>query len=198
MSGHKVACEMATSLRTDWACSIVIVLFSEDGQFCVSSVAPPKGLSRSQIEYIDLVAENAIEMGLPEQALFFSLLRVQSLLAAQPIPNQKAVAVPKPTSREMVQVLLTACCSIPLAHFCVLLISDFLSVPLSNQPVSQVHRSPTCFSNPHVHAALPTQLQPLPYIPPAVTRNLCNIPGHRFSSPPCCHSSASACSTTAS
>ena len=98
---HQIACEIAEQARATWNLDIVLVLLSEDKQFCSASVAPPIGMSRSQTDYIQAVAENAMDMGLIENALTFSLLRIQLTLTT----SGKTVAVRKPTSRELIQAI---------------------------------------------------------------------------------------------
>lgn len=102
---HEAACNIAERARSVWDLDIVLVLLSEEKQFCSSSVAPPTGMSKSQMEYIQTVAENAMEMGLTENALTFSLLRIHSLLAKS---NSKAMAIRRPSQPELKQVFISA------------------------------------------------------------------------------------------
>jgi hypothetical protein len=102
---HEAACNIAERARSVWDLDIVLVLLSEEKQFCSSSVAPPAGMSKSQMEYIQTVAENAMEMGLTENALTFSLLRIHSLLAKS---NSKAMAIRRPSQPELKQARMSA------------------------------------------------------------------------------------------
>ena len=100
---HEAACNIATKARNAWQSDIVLVLISEQKQFCASSAAPPAGLPQTEIDDMQAVAEKAMEMGLVESALTFSLLRIQSLLGKA---DGAAVAVRRPTPRELVQASL--------------------------------------------------------------------------------------------